>query len=421
MTASRDPDRLIRAFLEDGLVELPDTSFDAVRAGIDRTRQRVVIGPWREPKMSTLFRLASAIAVLALVLAGLTLVFGPGLGPPHPSPSPSNPTPSTSPGPTGAGTLTYSWPQALQPGRYSTGFIWDLDYEVRFTVPAGWESHDIEIIKGAASVSFQIVKNTYTDPCGTTETAPAIGATVDDLVEALDLDSALDATTPAAVQLAGAQGKSFRYQAATGVTCVGEDSRIWSLPADLTLPIPPQGPPTWPLRAGTHSVWVLDVNGTRLVIDATAGPGTGPTLTPEVQGVIDSIQFGPLTHSITIGACTLEFTGQSSTAGQPLEVTLGPSVPTELRGPMPAPFPLPPPLAWINFTGGGWQSGQQKPGGFRLIPPPGAASAGFATATNVGGYQGSWVFDSPGTWWVKQTGDLSGCVRQFPVIVHPAS
>ena len=49
MTASRDPDRMIHAFLREDAGRLDDQVYDAVRAEIDRKRQRVVIGPWRVP------------------------------------------------------------------------------------------------------------------------------------------------------------------------------------------------------------------------------------------------------------------------------------------------------------------------------------------------------------------------------------
>ena len=74
MTAPRDPDRRIRAFLDEGPEELPDRAYDAVRASIDQTRQRAVIGPWREPDMSTIARLGAAAAVLVVaVMVGVGL------------------------------------------------------------------------------------------------------------------------------------------------------------------------------------------------------------------------------------------------------------------------------------------------------------------------------------------------------------
>ena len=75
MTAPRDPDRLIQAFLEDGTDALPDWAFDEVRHDIHRTRQRVAIGPWREPVMSSLARYGViAAAVVLLVGAGAVLL-----------------------------------------------------------------------------------------------------------------------------------------------------------------------------------------------------------------------------------------------------------------------------------------------------------------------------------------------------------
>src|SRR6185369_13279896 len=68
MTAPHDD--LIRAFIAEGREELPDRAFDAVRGEIHRTRQRVVIGPWREPQMSNLAKVALAAAAVVAVLFG---------------------------------------------------------------------------------------------------------------------------------------------------------------------------------------------------------------------------------------------------------------------------------------------------------------------------------------------------------------
>jgi hypothetical protein len=67
MTQTRDPDRLIRAFLEEGRTELSDRTYDAVRVGIDRTRQRRVLGRWNEPRVPTVARFGIAAAVVVMV------------------------------------------------------------------------------------------------------------------------------------------------------------------------------------------------------------------------------------------------------------------------------------------------------------------------------------------------------------------
>lgn len=115
MTASRDPDRLIRAFLDEGLTELPDRAYDAVRSEIDRTRQRVVIVPWRTPRMSNVARLAIGVAAVVVVaVAGIALLSGRDsnvAAPSSPSPSPSASASA------GASTGPVAITAALRPGR----------------------------------------------------------------------------------------------------------------------------------------------------------------------------------------------------------------------------------------------------------------------------------------------------------------
>lgn len=98
MTARRDPDRMIRAFLMDGQTELADPVFDAVRSTIEQRQQRVVIGPWRMPLMNKFVSIGlGAAAVVALLVIGIQLL-GPaassGVGGPGATPSPTpSPTP----------------------------------------------------------------------------------------------------------------------------------------------------------------------------------------------------------------------------------------------------------------------------------------------------------------------------------------
>ncbi len=75
MTAHRDPDQLIKAFLSEGQTELADPVFDAVRATIEQKRQRVVFGPWRMPLMNKLvpFGLGAAAVVAVLVIGSQLL------------------------------------------------------------------------------------------------------------------------------------------------------------------------------------------------------------------------------------------------------------------------------------------------------------------------------------------------------------
>ena len=99
MSAQRDPDRLINAFLMEGQTELADQVYDAVRASIDHTSQRVVIGPWRMPDMNKLMPVALGAAAMVAALVIGVQVLGPrapgGVGaapPPSPTPTPVSTT-----------------------------------------------------------------------------------------------------------------------------------------------------------------------------------------------------------------------------------------------------------------------------------------------------------------------------------------
>jgi hypothetical protein len=128
MTAPRDPDARVAAFFEAIQPDLPDRAFDAVRRDIQRTRQRVVVGPWRQPGALRDARyLAAAAVVVALAFGLLSLrpAGGPG-GVPTPAPSPTGPAPSA----------TVS-PSAGASPAGPTVFTSTL-YGYTVTVPGGW-------------------------------------------------------------------------------------------------------------------------------------------------------------------------------------------------------------------------------------------------------------------------------------------
>jgi hypothetical protein len=99
MSAPRDLDKQLDAFLLEGPTELPDPSFDAVRGRMESTRQRVVFGPWRMPDMNKFLAigLGGAAVVVALVIGAQLLgpAAGSGVGgAPSATPSPiPSPTP----------------------------------------------------------------------------------------------------------------------------------------------------------------------------------------------------------------------------------------------------------------------------------------------------------------------------------------
>jgi Tol biopolymer transport system component len=119
MTAPRDPDRLVRALLDEGPTVLSDRAVESVLGEVHRTHQRAVFGLWRTLPMSrTAFATAAAIAVVAI--GGLafwaTRPTAPAIGQqpsslPLPvastSPTPAGPSPSS--GSQAGGTIVFGF------------------------------------------------------------------------------------------------------------------------------------------------------------------------------------------------------------------------------------------------------------------------------------------------------------------------
>lgn len=117
MTTPRDPDRLVRAFLDEGPTVLPDRAVESLLGEVHRTRQRADLGPWRTlPMFRTPLAAAAVIAVVAI--GGLafwaTRPTDPVIGQPSTAPSavaPASPT-AGAPSPSGpapaAGTIVYA-------------------------------------------------------------------------------------------------------------------------------------------------------------------------------------------------------------------------------------------------------------------------------------------------------------------------
>ena len=293
MTAPRDPDVLIAAFLDEGQTDLPDRTFDAVRRDIHQTHQRAVIGPWREPNMSMLARVAiAAVAVLAVGLVWVNFGPGqPGIGAqPTPTPTPTL-TPTPSPTPT---------PQALpldlaplQSGTYVTPAPFPV--RVTFTAPDGWKGAlgspvyaFVTTVNDSVGVMFGFIDQVVADPCDFDQglVTPQVGPSVDDLATALTRMPGVTATLPTDVTLSGYAGKQLTVTAPTsfaGCNLWPEGYVLW------------QGPlgGNYAVDAGAVTrLWILDVDGNRLVIIQWA---TGRTAQEraDVQAILDSIRIAP--------------------------------------------------------------------------------------------------------------------------------
>jgi hypothetical protein len=173
-------------------------------------------------------------------------------------------------------------------------------------VPAGWFDLGGRFVdkypetgkpRPVLGLSVWDVGQVYHDPCHWQGQAFDPGPSVENLVAALVAQKLRNATTPTDVTLAGYAGKYLE----------------WAVPADLKSS-------SWTSfdacdSDGTYRdflswlgngmgdryeqvpgqvdrLWVLDVKGQRLAVDATYSPDTSPADRAELEQVVDSLRFG---------------------------------------------------------------------------------------------------------------------------------
>lgn len=294
MTASRDPDRMIDAFLQEGAEQLGDQVYNVVRAEIERKRQRVVIGLWRTPTMNRFvtYGLAAA-AVVAIVVIGSQLLRSPngGLG--------SQPTPS----PTATAQPT-STPEAFVPEPFE--FAWDgmSDRAPRITVTipaAGWneggegtlgKGNEADNVPEAAFIVYSEAPGTafyvWGDPCNSSSTRPERPATtVDEIVAALAAQASRDASEPVDVTVGGYAGKAITLHVpddANFDACDGQTFATFGTDHD-------EGARTQQGPGQIDDVWVIDVDGAVVIIDAMYRPDSQADILEEMRSIAESATF----------------------------------------------------------------------------------------------------------------------------------
>ncbi len=302
MTARRDPDRLIRTFLDDGPTELADRSYDAVRAEIDHTRQRAVIGPWREPDMSKFAPFAiAAAAVLVVAAVAFNLTPPPGqFGGPGPGPTASPtaaPTPTPSPSPTAAAVKVPASGELNAAAYYIDDRTITNAERFTFTVPDGWTIDNGFLTKegeepGEVLLVTWVVTHIFSDACQWDEGALVdVGTTVDQLASALADQRGREASAPTDVTLGGFPAKRIELTVDPDLdvtTCTNGNLRYWpGAGPDMTSGLCCNPP------GNTDVVYIVDVAGSRLVVVARHYPGSSAENRAELQAVVDSIQIEP--------------------------------------------------------------------------------------------------------------------------------
>jgi len=278
-------ERTARAWLEDGPNLMSDRALQLALDEIHATRQRRVFWPaLRRTSMVTMIRLAAAAGAILLAVVGFGLLSSGG------APGPT-PMPTASPM-----ALTMDVRGPIEPGTHVTAdpFL----ARVTFTVPAGWEGTmggpylvNLGKVAQPEAVSFQIFDTVYADPCDFSKGLldPRPGPSVDDLATALVGLPGIDVTAPIDITIDGYRGKQLTLTAPSDMTgcTLSPDGNLltWELPLGARIGM---------TRGEVDRVWILDVDGQRLVIDARDVPGALDAASKaEVQAVLDSIRIAP--------------------------------------------------------------------------------------------------------------------------------
>jgi len=210
-------------------------------------------------------------------------------------------TTTTAPGPTGP-TNVLEVEGELEPGPY---FI-DPDGDASTPLMVTYEiaAPDWEAWIGAAkttpdphvNLSITTVTNVVRDACLDHQpAAPAVGPTVDDLATALSELSPFELTAPPSdVTILGYEGKHLELTVPDGPFTACQDE--WQLGSWIS---PLLGSPTDGFYHGyngpepglTEDFWILDVDGTRLVLEYNTSPDAPTEAIAERQAIFDSIQI----------------------------------------------------------------------------------------------------------------------------------
>jgi hypothetical protein len=290
MTASRDPDRLLAAYLADGMNVLPDRVVDAVLDEVHRTHQRAVFGPRRTPLMNSMLKMAfAAAAVVAVVVAGINFLpaGNGGLGGPGSSPSPVvSPSPVTSP------SLTpIPSPKAARITVAGTDPAGATDpVRLTATLPGTWEAGDYaansgSVDPGGAAFFASTITATFSDPCAHIPRSPNVGPTVAEAATALTEIPDISATDPVQAQLAGHDATLVELSIPASLPCAPEQFLLWT-------DDPSVDGGWWALAANESiRVYILEVRGRPVAIATRTFPGTTDATKAELQASIDSIVF----------------------------------------------------------------------------------------------------------------------------------
>ncbi len=303
MSADRDIERLLDAWLTDGPMQVSDHAFDEAVGRVHRQRQRPAWRvSWRDPTVSAYLKPILAIAaVIVLAVGGVAFIARPtgsgvgGVASPAPSPSTApSASPTTAPSASAVFPTWYAGENNGAAGILTAGGQTTKSFVPRFTftVPEGWVSsgdeagfyglfHDTPANQAEFAASGSLAQEIFMGPHGSPYFVCDAwednrGATAAEMVAAMVANEALATSDPIDVTIGGLTGKQVDVRLDSGWTdtCPGD-------------------PPTLDLGDGRTRAILLDApDGRVIVIFVGSLHSAGhEAFLAEAMPILESFQF----------------------------------------------------------------------------------------------------------------------------------
>jgi hypothetical protein len=185
---------------------------------------------------------------------------------------------------------------AAEPGAYvfkTLDYNFDASYRISMDLMDGYAGNDSYVVLGTdegQGTSAWIVGNVYDESCHWRGTLldPPIDSSVDGLVAGLASQNGPHASAPTDVTLDGFTGKFIELTVPARIDladCHNGQFRTW---------IDPAGGGRWLEPGQRDLLWIVDVEGSRLVIDAALGPETTQQDRADRIQMVESIRIDPV-------------------------------------------------------------------------------------------------------------------------------
>lgn len=308
MSTDQETTRIVRSWLEDGVTHLPEGVLGTVLAELPTTPQRRAT-PWparRTPTMNKIVGLGlAAAAVVVAVFIGIQLFGSPdGVGAyrtptatleptvaPTPRPSPTASTgPTASPSPTAppspSPTAGPSDEAAALVRTFNIGSV-----VIRVTRPTTWRVTDDTTALGQLerrgpepykpTLFVTEVNRLNLTPCGSPVGSSSIGGTAEDLANALASLPGLTAEGPTELVVGGYTA----FEVTLVSPAASADCSRWTLWGGEN--------EHWLAPNERNRLWIVDVDGNRVVISAEIFADSPPEAFAEQTEMVESIELFP--------------------------------------------------------------------------------------------------------------------------------